>query len=162
MDSKQDSKDSAVISRAFTFLKNQNTAVIATVEVDGRPNSSVIYFVVDKDMTLHFVTKTTTSKYRNILTNPYVSLCVYDEDQRFTVQAIGKASEVKNGEDQIKVLNRLAKVRHKDDESWLPPITHLKDGKIVLMRVDLSAITMADFANFNSYTQPDVIENIKL
>jgi len=162
MGTKEHTKEQAAISRAFTFLKKQDTAVIATVDVEGRPHNSVIYYVVGRDLMLHFVTKSSTVKYKNMLTNPYVSICVYDESKRFTIQATGKATELKEEDEQIEVLNELAKVRHNDHESWLPPISKLKAGKLVVVRVELSGIRLSDFAHFADASKHDVIEDIKV
>ncbi len=160
MGAKQHTKEQAATSKAFTFLSKQNTAVIATVNVEGRPNTSVIYYYIQRDSKMYFITKSNTVKYLNILTNPHVSLCVYDEDARLTVQASGRVHEVKEEEEQVEVMNKLAKVRDGHGDAWMPPVSQIKAGKLVVMRVEISELRMTDFKNFHKSDEPEVHEHL--
>jgi len=134
-------------NQVSTFLNKQNTAVIATVNVDGKPNASVIYYRFDDKGSVYFITKTSTQKYRNILTNTNVALCIYDEKARATTELVGRAFEVTEEAEQIEVLDKMAKIRRDDDDVWLPPVADLKSGKLVVMKVEISNVTFNDYKN---------------
>lgn len=162
MEPKQHKKSQISKTKAYEFLKKENTAVIATVDIEGRPSTAVIYYEVDKKLHLNFITKSNTSKYVNVLTNSNVALCIYDEEKRFTIQVTGRVHEVKDEERQVEIMNRLAVVRHKNDASWVPPITHLKAGKLVVMSVDIVELKMSDFGNFGKSGNLDLVEHLSV
>lgn len=65
-----------MIDRINDFLKKQSNCVLATVR-QGRPHCSLMSYVTDPDVQfVYMVTHRNTSKYRNLLDNPSVSLLV--------------------------------------------------------------------------------------
>jgi PPOX class probable F420-dependent enzyme len=58
-----------------TFLSETRVAVISTVDAEGRPRSAPIWYQWT-DGAAYLFTGRTTLKWRNILGNPNVSLCV--------------------------------------------------------------------------------------
>ena len=71
-----------MIDRINDFLKKQSNCVLATVR-QGHPHCSLMSYVTDPDVQfVYMVTHRNTSKYRNLLDNPNVSLLVDDRKQR--------------------------------------------------------------------------------
>lgn len=128
------------------FLENNKTAVLATVDREGAPGASVIYYLLE-GQSIYYVTKTSTAKYSNILTNPNVALCIYDEQSRATAEITGSVFEVKDEAEQVKILNQIAKVRRDGEESWVPPVVQVSEGKLAVMRVEVSSVKFSDYKN---------------
>ena len=92
------------------LLEEQRLAVVAT-EMRGRPYTSLVAFAASADLRqIVFVTTRSTTKYRNLSAEPYVSLLidsrthsVEDFSTGVAVTALGKATEVegKQREDLI-------------------------------------------------------------
>ena len=71
-----------MIDRINGFLKGQNNCVLATVR-QGRPHCSLMSYVADPEVAfIYLVTHRNTSKYRNLLDNPNVSLLIDNRKQR--------------------------------------------------------------------------------
>jgi PPOX class probable F420-dependent enzyme len=67
----------------FGFLRDRaRTAVLATVRADGRPHAAPVWFDLDGD-TFVFTTGRDTVKGRNMRRNPYVTLCIDDDNPPF-------------------------------------------------------------------------------
>ncbi len=67
----------------FDFLVAQpRTAKVATVRPDGRPHVAPIWFALDGE-TFVFTTWHTSVKAKNLAHNPWVSVCVDDEQPPF-------------------------------------------------------------------------------
>lgn len=77
----------------LTFLKRHTTAVFSTVNKEGRPDAAPLYFVVNDDFDLFFITSDKTQKYLNISFQNETVLTVTDEQTLETVQIRGKAQE---------------------------------------------------------------------
>lgn len=81
----------------FAFLKTQLHMVVSTVNKDNNPESALVGFGYDVDLSLIFGTYTTTRKYKNILNNPHIAI-VFGNEELVTVQYEGVASELKGQE----------------------------------------------------------------
>ncbi len=79
------------------FIKKQDLAVIATVNLEGKPEDAVIGFGQTDDFELIFGTYSSSRKYKNIKNNPSTAL-VIGWDENITVQYEGIASELRGGE----------------------------------------------------------------
>jgi PPOX class probable F420-dependent enzyme len=60
------------------LTENAFTATIATVRDNGRPHAAPIWFILEGD-DIYFTTWHTSVKVKNIQRDPYVSLCIDDE-----------------------------------------------------------------------------------
>lgn len=84
-------------SFVLEFIKKQELAVIATVNVEGKPEDAVIGFGQTDDFELIFGTYNSSRKYKNLKNNPQAAL-VIGWDENITVQYEGIASELTGGE----------------------------------------------------------------
>lgn len=117
----------------YSFLNQHNVAVISTVGQDGLPNAAPIYFVVDDNFNIFFITPIKTQKNADLNLRNDVVLTVVDEKKRATVQIRGKASEHK--ELLLEVLQKLSKKI--EDDSYavrtLPFFQHKNNNKTAIM-----------------------------
>ena len=59
------------------FIKSQSKAVIATVDSENQPSTSVIFYIVDKNDEMFFITKSHTTKFENIKSNSKRYICFF-------------------------------------------------------------------------------------
>jgi PPOX class probable F420-dependent enzyme len=73
-----------------TFLAGKRNAILATIKKDGSPQLTPVWYRWDGEQFWVSITKER-AKYKNILRDPRVSLCVDDAEHVTTVIASGKA-----------------------------------------------------------------------
>ena len=73
-----------------TFLAGKRNAILATLKKDGSPQLTPVWYRWDGEKFWMSITKER-AKYKNILRDPRVSLCVDDAETSTTVIASGKA-----------------------------------------------------------------------
>lgn len=73
-----------------TFLAGKRNAILATIKKDGSPQLTPVWYRWDGKQFWVSITKER-AKYKNILRDPRVSLCVDDAEHFTTVSASGKA-----------------------------------------------------------------------
>jgi len=65
-----------LLEKMKSLVRDQDTCVLATVS-DGRPHCSLMVYAADEACAeIYMVTPRTTSKYRNLMNNPHVSLLI--------------------------------------------------------------------------------------
>lgn len=65
----------------LNFLKIQHLMSLATVN-KNKPWACTVYFAVDEDLNLYFVSPPTSDHCRNLMKNKYVSCSIYDSSQK--------------------------------------------------------------------------------
>lgn len=135
---------------ALQFLKQQQTAVIGTVNSNGQPSGSTVYYMIDDDFTIYFPTRATSRKYTHIQNNPKVSCTISNCESIQTVQIEGIAQEVDNPLTIARLIERLLEVSTETSSHngrWLPPIKQLREGHFAVIAVTPHWIRIADFLN---------------
>jgi PPOX class probable F420-dependent enzyme len=85
-----------------TFLTEPvRTATLATVRPDGRPHAAPVWFALDGDDTVVFMTGAGTVKGRNILAEPRVAICVDDGHPPFAFVVIEGTAEISEDLDDM-------------------------------------------------------------
>ena len=107
---------SKVKEEVLSFLKRNNTAVIATIQ-KGKPQASTIHYIVDDEWNIYFLTHRNTSKYVNISSNEQVAVVVGTGPKHITVQAMGIAiicagEEMKRISRQFETLKESPSLQH--------------------------------------------------
>lgn len=131
------------------FLLNHSVGVLATCSKEGAPYAAAIYFIIDQNLNIYFVSKQNTKKVANISENNHVSLAVYDQQSQTTVQIAGTATKV---EDQWRfddIFQRVLAVTARTSESRVPPISKIAAGPYEIFCISPSSIRLA------SYTKPE-------
>jgi len=142
------------------FLNTHNLAVLSTVAKNGHPWGSAIYVVADEDFNFYFVTRAETYKYQNIEAQPIVALTIADEDTQTTVQVVGEVSQVPANEMLDIAFNKLAKIKHKGDDSWIPPIYKVHKGDYMVLKLTPSSMQYADYSKVTKDLHQEFIQKI--
>jgi PPOX class probable F420-dependent enzyme len=95
------------------FLEEPRFGALATVDPDGRPHLTVMWYVLDGDEIM-FNTARERRKPSNLVRDPRVSLLVFDA-YRF-VRVTGRVREAATGEEALRDIHRLA-VRYDGEAS---------------------------------------------
>jgi PPOX class probable F420-dependent enzyme len=80
-------------------LDGKNFATVATLDADGSPHTSVVWFVRDGDDLL-FSTRADRAKARNIARDPRVSLSVFELDNPYSSVDVRGTAEMIVDEDK--------------------------------------------------------------
>jgi len=127
------------------FLVSHPVGVLATVDPDGEPQASAIYFSVDNDLHIRFTTKEGTRKYANIANHPSVVLAVYDAADQALVQIEGRAVERTDHEEQKEAYEGTIHAAGQTGADVVPPIAKIPAGKYVAFEIEISNIHMAEY-----------------
>ena len=116
------SKEETELSK---FLKNQKLLVLSTVDGRGNPWTSNLYYSVDRDLNLFFVSSPDTNHGMHITAHSQISFSVpwYDEKNlgnRKAVQGTGICKRITRAEEIIKLL----KNHYKYYPLWKDVVTH--------------------------------------
>ena len=128
------------------FLQSNHTAVICTSNKQtSEPHGAVVYFSITSRLHLYFVTKTDTTKHRNLQTNPQVAAVVYDTAAQKTVQIKGTA-RILNDPQKLQTALELMVQYSRDSASISTlPISRLDAGQYVLYQIIPKVIRFGDF-----------------
>lgn len=81
-------------NKFFEFVKSKQTAVIATISNTGKPSAATIYFLMDEDLNLYFMTKKFARKFENLQFDHEIALVIGIDNEPVTVQIEGGASQI--------------------------------------------------------------------
>jgi nitroimidazol reductase NimA-like FMN-containing flavoprotein (pyridoxamine 5'-phosphate oxidase superfamily) len=121
-------------ANALEILRSRRVAVIATA-TDGQPWASTVYYA-DDGFALYVNTPNQTTMLRNMLENPRVSYAVDDREPTRFLQAIGRASVVRDPAEFDRARSLLAA---KVSEA------HVGAPGYTLVRVDTEVAYVSDF-----------------
>lgn len=147
--------------RIFGFLKSCPVGVLSTITPDGDPHGAVIYFTIDEDFVVSFVTKGQTRKYDNLKRNNHVTLTVFEPKSQTTAQVIGEAVEIKDSYDINAIAGAILAASMKTSEGGLPPITKLSAGDFVGFKIVPDQIRMAVFGRPDPGDYSELFETIE-
>jgi nitroimidazol reductase NimA-like FMN-containing flavoprotein (pyridoxamine 5'-phosphate oxidase superfamily) len=146
--------------KVHAFLKHHPMGVLSTVDQDGKPWGAAVYYVADEDFNFYFVTRAETFKYHNLSANPLAAMTVADEPAQTTVQASGTISEVPVEDYMDIVFTRLDAIRPKDNPNWAPPLSKIRAGNYMPLRLTPDKLQYADYKDVKSDSHADYIERI--
>lgn len=129
----------------LNFLQAQRTGVLATTDPVNKPHAAVVYYYVNSNFEITFVTKSHTKKYENIQRNNRVMLVAYDEFTQTTVQVSGSSEEIKNIEETQDAIAKMLTSAALTSDAGDPPISKLYAGDYVAFRIIPELIHMAIF-----------------
>lgn len=131
--------------RIYDFLKSKHDGVLATVDPNGNPHATAIYFVPQDDFSVLFTTKRDTKKYDNIQHNNHVMFLVYDSYSQTTVQIEGIAELVEDTAESQAAFDSMLESAMMKSEAGTPPISKLYAGYYVAYKIKPVQIRMAMF-----------------
>jgi len=127
-----------------SFIKKFFMAVIATVDGEGQPSTSTIFYVLARKDVLHFMTKAQTIKSANLKSNSKVALSIVDKKEPVAVNLVGSAVEVTDPSERDEIITSVSKVAS-DNLQDLAPIVKLDRGGFQVYKLTPASAVMTDF-----------------
>lgn len=118
---------------------------MATVDPNGDPRATVIYYTVNEDFTITFMTKRDTKKHDNIQHNNHVQLVAYEASSQTTAQITGIAEDISDTPEANEVFNKMVTAAIRTSEAGVSPISKLYAGHYVAYKIAPKQIRMAVF-----------------
>ena len=126
------------------FIKSQSKAVIATVDSEDQPSTSVIFYIVDKNDEMFFITKSHTTKFENIKSNHKAALTIVDSKKPIAVNLIGTVTEITEHPQRDEIMQKVFQLSYSELHDFAPIIKLHKGSFSVMNFVPLKA-KMTDF-----------------
>lgn len=129
-----------------SYVERNPVAILGTINADGTPHGAVIYVCMDghEKRTIYFLTKTETTKFRNLSADNRVSITITNPGENSTLQSNGEAFEVEEPRLIDSIMIKLTK-QHAHVKNWLPPIAKIHGGAYVVVGVRLHEARLAWF-----------------
>lgn len=121
-------QDNALRTATFNFLttNDQLTAVIASTTTDHKPHTNVVYYHIDQNFNVYFLTATTTQKYQNLCARPAAAFTIGFGPGHTTVQGSGEAALLEKGSMEEKTaITQISNRMSEQDASW--PVFQLEE-----------------------------------
>lgn len=147
--------------RILSFLEDTPVGVLSTVDPNGNPHGVVIYFVIDGNFNVYFLTRAETRKYDNLKHHNHAMLTVFDPESQTTAQITGRATEVEDSYQVNEIANQMVQASLKTSEAEVPPITKLSAGEAVAFKIEPVQIRMAVYARPESGDYKELFESIE-
>jgi hypothetical protein len=135
------------------FLTAHPVGVLATVDEQGNPHASALYFSVDEALRVRFTTKRDTVKYANICRNNTIMLVAYEPASQTVVQISGKAVEATDPDDQRSIYHGTLQAAKQTGEDIVPPIAKIAAGPYVAFTIDIENIWMTEYGWGNNFAK---------
>ena len=146
--------------KAHDFLKQHKVGVLATVDPNSEPHAAAVYYDVDSQFNVYFLTKNRTKKADNLEHNKHAMLVVYEAETQTTVQVTGVVSEVTDDEELNKLFMKIVFASLDVTGSSVPPLAKLKEGEYVAYKLEPVQIRMAVFSKPDSGEYSDLFTTI--
>jgi general stress protein 26 len=138
--------DQEVLKQAYYFLNKQPAAVLATVNQDKSPHLTVVYFHVDQDMSVSFLTKSDTRKSKNIKKRKKAALLAYDSKTQQSITISGKAKEIDSVQEGTKVFTEALQTALRTSEGGKMPLSQLLSaGRYALYKIAPEQIEFSSY-----------------
>lgn len=133
---------------AFEFLRQNKLGVLATITREGKPHADAIYYVVDDNLEVSFLTEVGTSKYKNIQHLSDVFFVVTDVGKKITAHIIGKALLVTDKDSLTIMMSKVAKMLNSGGSfDTVLPILKRDDGNLVVVKIKPEEIRLSDYGS---------------
>lgn len=126
--------------KVYEFLRSHPIGVLATVGSGHIPHATAIYFVVEEDLSVKFLSKRDTKKIENIKNNSKVMLEVFEAATQTNVQIAGVAEDISDEMQAHDVFTKVLEVTRATSQADVPPVSKLLAGNYVAYRVNPSQI----------------------
>lgn len=147
--------------RIYDFLFDTSVGVLSTTDPDGDPHGAAIYYTINKNFEVAFLTKAKTKKYDNLIHNNHVMLTVFEPLTQTTVQVTGIAKAVKSGFAMNEIAARVLGTSLKTSDAGVPPLSKLEAGSYVAFKIEPVQIRMAVYARPDPGDYSELFETIE-
>lgn len=127
------------------FINNNPLGVLATSNSVGFPHAAAIYFVLDEDLNIYFVTKENTLKHKNLKQNPLAAIAIYEKETLTTLQASGNVKVVDEIDKFMHLFNKLSDINHEQTNSDRLPVSKLFAGDYYMYCLKPKTMRLAEF-----------------
>lgn len=138
---------------ALEFLRTySNVGTLATLDQDGQPYASPVYFVMGSEFEVFFLTTKNTHKAKNLARNDKVAFSVGTGPEYISVMIRGRA-KLTDASEQNEILPVIKERMDKNNGfNWpVRKLDELKDQNLVLYKITPEEVT---FLNINSKQEP--------
>lgn len=135
------------------FLQKHPVGVLATVDTQGNPQASAIYFSVDDALRITFTTKHDTLKYENMQQHDTVMLVSFEAESQTEVQISGKAVEVMDPQEQQEIYHGTLDAARHTGKDVVPPIAKIPAGNYVGFEIRIQDIHLSEYGWGDTFAQ---------
>lgn len=127
-----------------SFLSSNSVATIATVTDDkDYPYVLPVFYVVDDNFKLYFISPEESRKVKNILANPHMSVSITDTSKLISLQLHGTATV---SERNPKLTEWLIEVSNKNSYQLLPPMMQIKTDQTVVVSFNIDWYQLSNYS----------------
>ena len=126
-----------VLEKITSMIKNKDMAVLGTAS-EGKPYCSLMAYVCnDTGTQIYMVTYRNTQKYKNLQSNPAVSILIDTRDEDIPDRSFIKALTIAGMYEEVTKKQEKARIREKllDRHPHLKNIIHHEDGEIFAITI---------------------------
>ena len=132
--------------QASKFLSEHTIGVLSTSDIDGNVHGAAIYYIAESETSIYFVSKSLTTKVKDITLHRNVALTILYAPLAQTLQITGVAHQETNQDTIDYVFENIIKLRLYGGEMLKPPVTALKDsGEYVVIRITPTDVKFSDY-----------------
>lgn len=148
--------DKSKFTHAVKFLTDNRLAVISTVSHHSTPQSAFIYYVVDENYDIYFITTKESRKLKNILENNLVALVIAQEVEPYELQIEGIGEVIKDMGKKMVILDKYSRRANENPKAFnWPPLMQLKTDKgVEFMKINIQWFRYSEFSG----TTPVIVE----
>jgi general stress protein 26 len=137
--------DSVKNRQIYDFLSSHPVGVLAMVTPSNDPHAVAMYYSVEQNFDINFITKVGTKKHDNFEHNAHVVLLVYESESQTTVQVTGSVNKITDETVAQQAFSNTVRSSINTSGSGVPPISKLSAGEYAAYQLIPSQITMAIF-----------------
>lgn len=139
----------AISDAATEFLRSHDVAVLSTINEDDEIDAATIYYIVDRDNRIYFITKSSTAKAHNLYVHGYVALTIFDEEKMSTAQIKGICDFEDSPEIKNYVYSQITKPRQYGGVQMSVPVTKIKEGSYEVFCITMTECKYRDYRDKN-------------
>lgn len=147
--------------RILEFLQANPAAVLSTVDPNGEPHGVVIYYVINEDFSISFLTRARTRKCDNLRQNPHTMLTVFEPRSQTTAQITGIATQVMNSAEVNSVAGAILRASLGSNGAALLPINKLQAGPFTAFTITPVQIRIARYSSADTGSYDDLFESVE-
>lgn len=115
-------KPEEIREEALRFIRSQNTMVVSTVSESGEPHAATVYFVINDDLSIYFMTATGSQKYQNLNSSGKIAFVIGTGPEINSVQGGGMVESL-DASEAVVFFKLIEKIVDQSLFKW--PITKL-------------------------------------
>lgn len=147
--------------RIFDYLSSNPIGVLSTVNSNCDPHGAVIYFAIDSNFNISFITRNATRKFDNLKHHDHAMLTVYDPKTQTTAQVIGAVHEIRDNDKINEIAQQIFKSSLQTSDAGIPPISKLFEGSYVAFTIDPAQVRMAVYGRPDSGDYTKMFESLE-